>query len=215
MQVPALQRLEAIEQLRRPLYKILLSGLESHLGHIFYRKPPPQSGETKLLHLGCGDHHFEGWINADTYRFSDLIRKSRGLPDWMLDASRPWNCDENYWDGIYTEHMLEHLDYRSVIVALKEARRALKSGAWLRIVVPGLAQALGERSAITQAEAVAQLTQTHGHLSVWDPDLMSAVLREIGFHAVNVVSFQNGSDNALIKDLPERQEQSFYIEAQK
>jgi hypothetical protein len=30
-------------------------------------------------------------------------------PEWVMDATKPWKCPDNYWDGIFTEHVLEHL----------------------------------------------------------------------------------------------------------
>jgi predicted SAM-dependent methyltransferase len=205
--------LEAIELGRRPVYKIFFSTLEGLFGHIFYRKGPPTlTSEKQYLHLGCGDHHFPGWVNADFYRFSDMLRKNRGLPDWMLDAGRPWNCEPNVWDGIYTEHTLEHLNYRAAINALQESYRTLKSGKWLRVVLPGVKEFLAHSSFHYRSEAMAHLTQTHGHVSVWDAEMMSDLLREIGFVKVQQQCFGSGGDMDLVKDLPERRLESFYVE---
>ncbi len=213
--VSTLSRLHAIESLRRPVYKIFASYLEGWLGHLLYRRPPPHKDGKHLLHLGCGNHHFPGWVNADYYRFSDLLRKSRGLPDWMLDAGRPWRCASNYWDGIHTEHTLEHLNYGAVIAALKEIHRTLKPGKWLRIVLPGVNEAKHDNACRYNAEALAHLTQTHGHVSVWDAELMCAVLDEIGFVSVKQTTYGQGQDLELVKDLAERAAGSFYVEARK
>lgn len=176
---------------------------------------PPKKDPRSLLHLGCGPVHFSGWVNADYYRFSDLFRRNRIRPDWMLDAGRPWRCDSNFWDGIHTEHTLEHLDYNAVICALKEAHRTLKFGKWIRIVVPGLSPVLSDRTHRYQAEAIAHLTQTHGHLSVWDTDLLCDLLKEIGFSTVLTSKYANGQDPTLVMDLADRAAGSIYVEAQK
>ena len=55
-----------------------------------------------------------------------------------MDATKPWKCPDNYWDGIFTEHVLEHLSYKDAIFAIGECYRPLKPGAWLRISVPDI-----------------------------------------------------------------------------
>lgn len=210
--------LSDIELHRRPFYKIWLSNLEGRAGSIFYRKSPPINfSESKnYLNLGCGDCHFPEWVNADYYRFSDLLRKNRGLPDWMLDASQPWKCEDNYWDGIYTEHTLEHLNYAQAVVAFREIYRTLKRGSWFRLVLPGLQQCLDSSVFIHDAISIASLTQTHGHVSVWDAGLAISMLSEVGFEIVHEVAFGQGAcPKEMIKDLESRRNESFYVEAKK
>ena len=210
------KRLVAIENERRPVSKIVASQLEGYVGKIIYNKFPPKKDNVNLLHLGCGDYHFPQWVNADYYRFSDTIRKkNRKFPDWMLDAASVWKCNSDYWDGIYTEHTFEHLNYSGVINALRESYRTLKSSAWIRIVLPGLEQFLAIYNSHSKAEAVAKLTQTFGHISVWDEELLCELLQEIGFVDVKVVSFGEGSDKRLIKDLERRASESLYVKAKK
>jgi predicted SAM-dependent methyltransferase len=215
--VSIIDSLNEISRMRRPVYKIAFSKAEGIMGRLFYNSPPPDKTlmGKRLLHLGCGDHHFPDWVNADYYRFSDLVRKRRGLPDWMLDAGYKWKCPDEYWDGIYTEHTLEHLDYPNVFVALKESLRTLKTGSWIRIVLPGLKPTLENGRFTYNAEAVAYLTQTFGHLSVWDSDMLYDILNRLGFSVVNVVEYNKGTDKVLIKDLKSRVHNSIYIEAKK
>ena len=210
------ERLVAIENVRRPVSKIVGSQIEGYIGKIIYNKFPPKKDAVNLLNLGCGDCHFSKWVNADYYRFSDTVRKkNRKFPDWMLDAASEWKCNSDYWDGIYTEHTLEHLNYLGVINALQESYRTLKSSAWIRIVLPGLEQFLDLYKSYSKAEILAKLTQTFGHISVWDEELLCELLQEIGFVAVKVVSFGEGTDKRLIKDLEERASESLYVEAKK
>jgi hypothetical protein len=144
-----------------------------------------------------------------------VIRGKSDLPDWMLDSSKTWKCPDSYWDGIFTEHTLEHLDYLQVFNCLKECFRTLKTGAYLRIVLPGYQAALSNDSYPYPALAVGYLTQTHGHTSVWDADLLCALLSEIGFSDAKECSFRQGSDPKLFLDLPERKSDSFYVEARR
>ncbi len=202
-----------ISHTRRRLWKILGSKVEGFFGALLFRRSP--APQKRLLNLGCGVTRLEEFINADFYRFTDIIRRKSNLPDWMLNAGKNWKCSDNFWVGIYTEHTLEHLDYSEVIICLKECFRTLQPGAWLRIVLPSLEAALQSRSLPFNAMAVGSLTQTHGHISVWDGDLLCALLREIGFTEVNEVAFKEGRDQRLLVDLEERKFESFYVEAMK
>jgi hypothetical protein len=202
-----------ISHTRRRLWKVLVSKVESFFGALLFRRSP--TSQRRLLNLGCGVTRFEGFVNADFYRFTDIIRRKSNLPDWMLDAGKDWKCSEGFWEGIYTEHTLEHLDYSEVIVCLKECFRTLRPGAWLRIILPGLKTTLQSSSLSFNAITVGALTQTHGHLSVWDGDLLCSLLREIGFIEVNEVVFKEGRDQRLLVDLEERKLGSFYVEAMK
>jgi hypothetical protein len=65
------------------------------------------------------------------------------------------------------------------------------------------------------AEAIASLTQNWGHTSVWDSQLLSSVLEQIGFSNIDTVSFGRGTDPQLIMDNSARRHESFYLEAQK
>ncbi len=202
-----------ISHTRRRLWKILASKVEGFFGTLLYRRSP--TSQKRLLNLGCGMTRISGFVNADFYRFTDIIRRKSNLPDWMLDAGKNWKCSEGFWEGIYTEHTLEHLDYSEVIVCLRECFRTLQPGAWLRIILPGLKSALQLGSLSFAAISVGALTQTHGHLSVWDGDLLCSLLREIGFIEVKEVDFKEGRDQRLLVDLEERKLRSFYVEAMK
>ncbi len=37
-----------------------------------------------------------------------------------MDATKPWKCPDNYWDGIFTEYVLEHFSYKDAIFAIGE-----------------------------------------------------------------------------------------------
>jgi predicted SAM-dependent methyltransferase len=209
-----------------PNWKYLLRfEIISFFGRHFFQKKPPKLYGQNLLNLGCGDTYFNGWINADFFRVRFWIVPKNG---WSLDLRYPLKCDNNYWDGIFTEHTLEHLHPLDDYNLLKELFRTLKPGCWLRICVPGLEQSLKEfyddnlteynlRGKLyeTKAEAIWSLTQNWGHLSVWNSELITKLLKEIGYVNVNEVSFRQGKDAKLLKDMEERKVESLYIEAQK
>lgn len=209
-----------------PNWKYLLRfEIISFIGRHFFQKKPPKVSDVNLLNVGCGPNYYDNWVNADFFRVRFWVVPKNG---WSLDLRYPIKCSDNYWDGIYTEHTLEHLHPLDDFNLLKELFRTLKPGGWIRICVPGLDQSLKEfnddnlteynlRGKLyqTKAEAIWSLTQNWGHLSVWDADLMSMLLKEIGFINVKEVSFKQGTDSRLLKDMEERKIESLYMEAQK
>lgn len=195
--------------------------LERQFGHALLRRKPPRGG---LLNLGCGPHRFDGWVNADDYGLKRRWREPAFRPDWMLDLTRAWRCPDNHWDGVFTEHVIEHVSYSQAVFGLREAFRTMRPGAWLRVSVPDLAvyvrrycgtSAPGLYEFPANAVAVSYLTQMHLHKSAWDGDLLCSVLRDIGFMDVSVVEYRQGTDDRLLRDDPDKQFESLYVEARK
>lgn len=205
------------------LKKNLLWELRSFIGRKFMNRKPDFRGlNGRFLHLGCYDHIFEGWVNAD---FFFVRTRGNGKPDWKVDLRYPLNCDDNVWDGVFTEHTLEHLYPAHALSLLKEIRRTMRSGAWLRVSVPDLGKYVGYYNGDisdgefkqwpTGCEAIRSLAQNWMHLSLWDCGLLKRFLEEAGFNNIRETGFMQGTDKRLLKDLPERKWESIYVEAQK
>jgi hypothetical protein len=210
----------------RNVLKEVVLNLESFLGEALFKRLPPVRGDgPRLLHLGCGDVKFPGWVNADFYNFHDLLGKREFLPDWMLDLTKPIRCPDGYWDGIFSEHTFEHLTYAQNLHALKEVFRILKSGAWIRIAVPDVSKYIAYyRDELSDQKfeafprgpaAISNVTQGWGHRTAWDGKLFCSVLRDIGFINVSEVKFGQGSDPQIIKDSPARAWESLYVEGRR
>ncbi|MDJ0798486.1 MAG: hypothetical protein QNJ51_16975 [Calothrix sp. MO_167.B12] len=206
--------------------KILDFEVRSLYGRFFLNYKPKLKANTKnLLHLGCGRNKFDNWINADFFNGLNFLKISRNRPEWMLDLRFPLNCDDNVWDGVFTEHALEHLYPDQALQLLKELNRTMKPGVWLRVTVPDLKKYVkyycGEEvhekfnKWQTGCEAIRTLTQDHGHLSLWDSELLARFLKEAEFINVKEVSFMQGTDGLLIKDKEGRSWETLYMEAQK
>ena len=211
-------------------YQLSLKGLLkfefiSLYGRLVLNKKPTFNGNN-LLNLGCGSNRFDkGWVNADFYSGIKFWKKHKNRPDWMLDLRYPLNCDDNAWDGVFSEHTLEHLYPNQALSLLKELYRTMREGAWLRISVPDLAKCVdyycGKQANETfkrwptGCEAIRSLTQNWIHLSVWDSKLLSRFLQEAGFMNIQEVGFREGTDSKLFKDNEGRRWESFYMEAQK
>jgi len=200
--------------------------IRSLYGRTFYSKNPTlkKDGEN-LLHLGCGGNKLENWTNADFFKDLKFWKKSKNRPDWMLDLRFPLNCNDHVWDGVFSEHTLEHLYPNQVLNLLKELNRTIKPGAWIRISVPDLSKYISfycqEKVDKTfdkwsmGSEAIRSLTQNYGHLSVWDSQLLCRFLQKSGFVNAKEVSFMEGTDKLLLQDSISRQWESLYVEAQK
>jgi|HubBroStandDraft_1064217.scaffolds.fasta_scaffold134115_2 predicted SAM-dependent methyltransferase len=189
------------------------------------KRPPPNRPGPRLLNLGCGPHNFEGWINADDYAPRRRWREAAFKPDWSLDITRPWACPSDYWDGVFTEHVLEHLSYSEVVHTLSECLRTMRSGAWIRISVPDLRTYVDNyEGRLSRPEfedfphpavGVSFVTQMHLHRSAWDADLMTRLLSELGFEDACVGAFGEGADARLLKDDPDKRHESLYVEARR
>jgi len=206
------------------LEKLIRFEVKSFLGRLFLNSYPPIiDSENNFLHLGCGDIYFESWVNADFFRFK--FTKNTKRIEWMLDLRYPLKCQSNYWDGVFTEHTLEHLYPNHAVNCLKEILRTLKPKCWVRISVPDLRKYVNFYQGIevgdhfkkwsTGAEAIRSLTQDFGHLSVWDSELLEVTLKEIGFINIRQVDFFKATDKRLLKEAEARRWESLYMEAQK
>lgn len=202
----------------------------SLIGRAFFSKKPPTKGEINILHLGCGDAYIKEFINADFFYLRWLPWRDKSKYDWLLDFRYPLPCLNDYWDGVYTEHTIEHLTLSDNLKLFKELYRTMKKESWIRICVPGLDEVLNAYTDnptedakkyllkypyTSKAEAIHSLTQQYGHQSVWDEKLFIEYLGCAGFKNCKKVSFKNGSDERLIKDSEERMIGSMYFEAQK
>jgi predicted SAM-dependent methyltransferase len=198
---------------------------ERQVCHWLLRRPPPKMLGPYLLNLGCGPHIYPGWVNADDYAPKRRLRERQFRPNWHLDITKPWKCSDDRWDGIFTEHVIEHVTYSQAMFVLRECLRTLKLGTWLRISVPDLAKYVRVYREEAEASlplsfphpalAVSFLTQMHLHKSTWDSDLMIKVLTELGFKDAQSVDFGIGNDQRLIQDDKDKKGESLYVEARK
>ena len=178
--------------------------------------------EFEYLNLGCGGNIYDDFLNADIAVTKKLIFNNHDNYIYM-DATKKWNVADNYFQGIYTEHMLEHLTYTQAVFALSEAFRTLKKDGCIRIIVPSLDNYLdfekGKEFIIDKfgfrALAISNLTQNAGHVSTWDFELLKHTMESIGFQKVRLESFQNEQNSKLLKDTEIRKWASIYVEATK
>jgi predicted SAM-dependent methyltransferase len=83
------------------------------------------------LHLGCGRNLLEGWINTD-------FNTAKFQGSDFLDVTEKFPYDDNSVDYIFSEHMIEHINYQDGKFMIEESFRVLKSGGKIRISTPDL-----------------------------------------------------------------------------
>ncbi len=183
-----------------------------------------QRGGTPVhVNLGCGPLPKPGWLNVDGWASeADLIQH----------LGRPLDLPACCADLVFTEHVLEHLEYPTQVrIFLAESFRILQRGGYIRVIVPDAerlmrayaggdhellqAMAPGESSPI---EAVNRVFRENGfHRFAWDYDLARNELELAGFGEVRRAEFGDSAVPALNvdHDQPERVVQSLYVEARK
>lgn len=137
----------------------------------------------------------------------------------------PLKCKDEVFDGVFSEHTLEHLYTDDALALLREIYRILKYGGTLRLSVPSLEYRIQQymtdkMSANPLCVALAnnhihKLTQEYLHLSVWDYDRLAYELDRIGFKNIQQEQLGSGRDTNMLFDIPERAYESLYIEASK
>jgi len=83
------------------------------------------------LHLGCGTHRLDSWINIDFHPAQLAMDVRWGLP--FPDASVAF---------AFMAHTLEHFYYQEALQIAKDIRRVLQPGGVLRVVVPDIEKCL-------------------------------------------------------------------------
>lgn len=215
-------------------YKSDLKGLaffefKSWLGRNFINsKPKLKSGEN-YLHLGCGNNYIDGYVNADFFYGFKFWKKDLLEREWQLDLRYPLNCPDEVFDGIFTEHTLEHLYPDDAEKLLQELYRVLKTNSIIRITVPDLEKYVkfynGDYSGYdaesfknkyrSGCSAIRNLTQNYFHLSTWDFGELKFILEKNKFKDIRKMEFGVTQNEKLNLDLKERSWETLYVEARK
>ncbi len=118
------------------------------------------------LHLGCGANIKRGWLNMDLSPSADL----------QVDLRRRFPLPDNCSTIIYTEHFLEHLDYREPATSfVKECFRVLQPGGILSIAVPD-----GEM--MFRMYVLGVTPEYLAEQKKWQPDWMTTQMERINFN---------------------------------
>jgi len=210
------------------LKKVFIFELKSLFGRTFLNNKPNLHNVENYLNLGCGTNIIRGYVNADFFRFK-FWEKDYPPYEWQLDLRYPLKCKNDTFDGIYTEHTIEHLYPEQVKLLVSELYRILKPGAYIRISTPDIEKYVNfyirNYSGIDKIEfskkyntgcaAIRNITQNYFHVSVWDFEEIKIYLENAGFKNIKKMSFGKSSDKKLEIDLKNREWETVYVEAQK
>ncbi|HET6514622.1 MAG TPA: methyltransferase domain-containing protein [Thermodesulfovibrionales bacterium] len=172
-----------------------------------------------MLHVGCGDVYFDGWINIDV----DSPRA-----DLHHNMRKPLPCGPGTIDFIYSEHFLEHLTVQEALDVLREFHRVLKSGGVVRIATPDLRYLLlkyfflwkrqdwikkyGYEWMKTKAEMINLCFKEWGHQYLYDREELERRLKEAGFMKLRRQHW-NASAYAELRKRETRRDSRLVIEA--
>lgn len=168
-----------------------------------------------LLHIGCGGEHKDGWVNIDL----------AGDPvDLAWNLAHPLPFPDGCAQGVFSEHLLEHLPIEAGLALLTECRRVLAPGGVIRTGVPDAGRLLHsyvEGSGFieetlpgrpTRLLAVSELFYWHRHVAMYDTETLRLVLEGAGFDEVTEMAF--GETNLpRCADTERRRAETLYVEA--
>lgn len=152
------------------------------------------------LQVGGGPNVLDGWLNTDLFPWR---APQGGL--FHLDATAPLPFPDGSLDRIFTEHMVEHLEYDVVVGFLRECRRVLAPGGRIRVCTPDLevlCRLYQDPISPEQRDYIGTVCRTYqpqrtvlrgfvvnqlfdfGHAFLFDEATLGEALRAAGFEAV-------------------------------
>jgi len=176
------------------------------------------------LHLGCGGHYLDGWINVDNFDYerNDSSRNSSRY-DLKMDV-RKLDVDNDSVDKMLLVHVIEHFVRWETIKLLHTFFHKLKPGGNLIMEHPDLdgciAWYLNRKKSMQTplGDLNMGFTQFYGnqwdeldyetHRYVWTKGEMQQVLEEIGFEILfldnNAIFHEAGRDMRVVARKPWR-----------
>lgn len=171
-----------------------------------------QSTKAPRLHLGCGENLLPGWLNTDFFPENPAVVH--------LDLTGLFPFPDASFDLVFSEHVIEHLPLAGGVNMLREAHRVLKPGGRIRISTPSLPTLLAiyaepdvpdhrryldwhletwlDGSAMrTPAIVLNDFVRNWGHLLIYDPETLFAMIEAAGFEQVSECELQRSADDRL------------------
>jgi len=203
----------------RPRPKRLIKAeIISFIGRIL--SPRTRKTKNKYLQIGCGNSLPNNFDNIDF--FPTKVRDIKSVKHICHDLRYPLPYEDNTFEGGFTEHTLEHFYYDESINLLREIKRVLKPNSILRCAIPDLKKYVNFYNGNIsnsffekfdyKAQAIWCLTQNYTHRSVWDYELLSNKMKEIGLKDIIEKQFYEGQNPDLLLDRESRKLETLYVE---
>jgi predicted SAM-dependent methyltransferase len=131
------------------------------------------------LNLGCGYDEWPGWVNAD-------------FPNWDMLNENDWKqyLGNHKVDVIYTEHVLEHLDFRQVDKFISLCAKYLKPGGVVRSAVPDEYNPSNEYYHMFKPQPMASTYEKNTeHQTFWNHDSLGHLFKRYGFEVKPIEYF--------------------------
>lgn len=154
------------------------------------------TAQLRKLQLGTSHSPLPGWLNTD------VVPEIPGVA--YLDATQTFPFDDNIFDYVACEHMIEHIDHAGALMMLHESFRVLKPGGKIRVATPDLRVLAGLCSPettpaqnhyvdwiakklfpeVSYCKAVFVINnafRSWGHQFIYDPETLKATMSRCGF----------------------------------
>jgi predicted SAM-dependent methyltransferase len=118
--------LNVASQVRRILPRSIVRTL---FGHRRMASNYLKYSQIRKLQIGSGVNILPGWLNTD-------LDPAKGI--MSMDSTKRFPFGDCTFDYIFTEHCIEHFEYRVGMQQVQECYRVLKPGGRLRISTPDL-----------------------------------------------------------------------------
>jgi predicted SAM-dependent methyltransferase len=167
------------------------------------------------LNIGCGPFYLVDWVNTD-------ILGSKGI-DFPLDISKKLPIADNFFDAIYGQEVIEHIELKKARLFFQEAFRVLKPGGVIRLTTPDLTEVckifLGQHKETTVNDYkegwyegdfskeiwINAMFRSWGHQHLWTFESLADELRKVGFvQTQRCEKQQTKSDKPQLNNLENR-----------
>lgn len=186
-------------------------------------KPIKIQKHSLLLHIGCGNNYFEGWLNGDL--------DTPGA-DFNHDVRKKFPFASRSFTHIYNEHFIEHLSQEEGLFVFREFYRLLKPGGIVRVATLDLDYLVFKYISSwksqnwirtynyewihTRAEMLNICFREWGHKYLYNKEEMRRLLVLAGFKTQNIKACSlNKSKHSEFSNRETRKDSKLIIEATK
>lgn len=167
--------------------------------------------ESTRIQLGCGTNPMQGWLNTD---YDD-----RDPEVAFLDCTEAFPLPDGRFDYVFSEHLIEHLDYADGCRMLEECYRILRPEGKIRISTPNfnfLLELCKENKSDLQRKYIQWCAEMWSkvyqpdvvfvvnnffrewkHQFIYSPDVLSDALKKAGFQNPTIQSPGQSDDPNL------------------